>query len=374
MWDKDATRANAENAMYMYMKDTILPRVCRVEQKINEKLCPMYDGDLFVAFDNPVPEDREFRLKEREVNLRTGYSSINLERQEDNLDEVEWGDIPIMAAGMVPLGSSLIGSSPATSQERMVKKKIIDRVKHYEAFVKATDPFEADWVREMQKLFAEQEREVLANMKKTPKAMVNKDVTDTWMFGRKTWEKRFADTGEKLLKAAILANGTRIMNELPVVGISFDIFNELVLDWVNGTKIDFAKEVVGTTIDKLNDAMNAGLEAGESVPDIAKRVRDVFDNATKYRSTMIARTETTASANFGTLESYRQSGVVEGKEWLATMDMRVRDSHAEMDGEVVGIDDVFSNGCSFPGDPAGGAEEAINCRCTMVPKIIEGQE
>jgi HK97 family phage portal protein len=27
MWDKDATRANAENAMYMYMKDTILPRV-----------------------------------------------------------------------------------------------------------------------------------------------------------------------------------------------------------------------------------------------------------------------------------------------------------------------------------------------------------
>ncbi|GAF85937.1 unnamed protein product, partial [marine sediment metagenome] len=63
----------------------------------------------------------------------------------------------------------------------------------------------------------------------------------------------------------------------------------------------------------------------------------------------------------GSYQAYKQSGVVERKQWLATMDDRVRDEHAAMNGEKVGLDESFSNGLMFPGEP--------NCRCTVLPVI-----
>ena len=56
----NVNRANAESGDYSYMKDTILPRLKKIEQKLNEQLLPMYDDRLFCAFDNPVPADKHY--------------------------------------------------------------------------------------------------------------------------------------------------------------------------------------------------------------------------------------------------------------------------------------------------------------------------
>lgn len=102
LYDKDATRANAEVASFTHMKDTIKPRLVRMEEKLNEKLTPQFDPNLFVAFDDPVPLDKDHRLREKELHLKTGYSSINIERAEDNKEPVEWGDEPILDRKLVP--------------------------------------------------------------------------------------------------------------------------------------------------------------------------------------------------------------------------------------------------------------------------------
>jgi hypothetical protein len=86
------------------MKDTIKPRLIRMEEKLNEKLTPKFDDKLFVSFDDPVPLDKDHRLREKETNLKTGYSSINMEREQDNKDSVPWGDKPILNQNLVPLG------------------------------------------------------------------------------------------------------------------------------------------------------------------------------------------------------------------------------------------------------------------------------
>lgn len=103
---ESVNRANALAGDVQYMSDTIEPRCRRLEEKINERLMPMYDdtGSLFVAYDDIVPADKEFRLRERGANISNGYSSINLERQIDGQEPVEWGDKPIMQAGMVHFG------------------------------------------------------------------------------------------------------------------------------------------------------------------------------------------------------------------------------------------------------------------------------
>lgn len=123
LYDKDSNRANSESATYNYMKDAIRPRCMRIEEKLNEKLLPRYDKRLFVAFENCVPQDKEFRLKEQESHLKSGYSSINEERQQDGQEGVEWGDVPYMPTGMVPVGTSIeeVGKAVAKRVKELVR-------------------------------------------------------------------------------------------------------------------------------------------------------------------------------------------------------------------------------------------------------------
>lgn len=133
MYDKSATRSNSEQANIAFLRDTVQPRLRRIEEKLNEQMMPLYDENLFVAFDSPVPEDRTFRLKERESNIRSGYSSINQERQKDNQEDVEWGNIPILPSSMIPLGSQVVEPKPTPSpgnEEEKTGKFIVRQIIH----------------------------------------------------------------------------------------------------------------------------------------------------------------------------------------------------------------------------------------------------
>jgi hypothetical protein len=82
-----------------------------------------------------------------------------------------------------------------------------------------------------------------------------------------------------------------------------------------------------------------------------------------------ARTAMTGAQNGGRLDSMKRAqerGIEVKKGWLATLDARTRDSHAVMDGEEVELDEKFSNGLRFPGDPNGAPSHIYNCRCRMV--------
>ncbi len=105
---ESSNRAVSEVGDYQYFNIAVEPRLRRLEEKLNEAVIPLYDENLFVSYDNTVPEDREFRLRERESNLRTFYSSINIERDTDKDDHVPWGDAPWAPMGLLPLGSEPI--------------------------------------------------------------------------------------------------------------------------------------------------------------------------------------------------------------------------------------------------------------------------
>lgn len=96
--------ANAYVGEHQYMQDTIEPRLRRIEETLNEKLLPMYDENLFVAYDNVVPEDRDFELRERTSHLGSYVTTINEEREKIGLDKVEWGDKPWAQSSVVPIG------------------------------------------------------------------------------------------------------------------------------------------------------------------------------------------------------------------------------------------------------------------------------
>ena len=121
----------------------------------------------------------------------------------------------------------------------------------------------------------------------------------------------------------------------------------------------------------VTSAVTQGVLQGQSIPQLAASIAGIagMDQRAAMRS---ARTAMTSAHNLGKIKGYEHAtklGIDIKKRWLATLDKRTRGSHRHLDGETVGLDDEFSNGLKYPGDPDGAGSEVYNCRCTMVPVI-----
>ena len=114
--------------------------------------------------------------------------------------------------------------------------------------------------------------------------------------------------------------------------------------------------------------MRQAILHGESTDKIAERIRRVMDNGA-YNARRIAQTERTriqSQARYEQMLQLAARGVRLQKKWVARMDKRTRDTHAELNGTIIGLQERFSNGLLYPGDPSGPAKEIINCRCVLI--------
>lgn len=165
----------------------------------------------------------------------------------------------------------------------------------------------------------------------------------------------------------------------PEESITFDLVDEYTIEKLQREgHIKLPKKKIRISRDEqwntkqMTSKVLRGILNGDSIPTIANSLTAVIGNNTAS-AIRNARTMTTSAENGGRLDSYKSldsQGVVQKKVWEATPDDRVRDSHLDIDGEEQDIDHVFSNGCMFPGDGNGPADEVWNCRCSMKDHII----
>jgi len=178
------------------------------------------------------------------------------------------------------------------------------------------------------------------------------------------WVKKFKQGVRVILKEIVAEFGEEAAAE---VGSSFDVLMKEVAQWLESAAQKFATEVNDTTWQQLKDSLGEGLEAGESITELAARVEEVMDGRIKSSAETIARTEVIGASNAGTLEAWKQSEVVGGKGWMAALDDRTRDSHVEAHGQEVGLEEEFEVGEARGQAPGqmNAPEEDINCRCAM---------
>jgi HK97 family phage portal protein len=88
--------ANLQAAQQQHMAKAISPRLARRDEKINEQVVPFYDptGRLFVASEDPVPENFDDNLKQLELFLKYGVLAINEVRSGEGIEAAAWGDVP----------------------------------------------------------------------------------------------------------------------------------------------------------------------------------------------------------------------------------------------------------------------------------------
>ncbi len=307
-----------------YARRSIRPRCIRIEQKMNEQLLPLYDPKLFVAFDNPVPEDKAAALLEREKNIEMGYTTINEERAEDNREPVEWGEMPWLPANLIQVGEerpTSLSSSPSLSRG----VNVLDRTRP--PFVKWLDPDNLPPPKDslasiLRQVFKEQKAEVELNARNVPSYVYKRANLEMWLINEEKWNKILAGLSKDDIAKLVAAGGKRGMRQLRL-GMSFDVDSPEAQAFVKKHSFKFAKAVNKETNDKLRLHFSQGLAAGESTTELRTRVMEkVFgDEITKNRAEMIARTESARAMMAGTEEAWKSAEVVMGKEWNGAADM-----------------------------------------------------
>lgn len=121
---------------------------------------------------------------------------------------------------------------------------------------------------------------------------------------------------------------------------------------------------------KITAQVSRGISTGMSYSQVAQQLSG-YTNIGYNNAVRIARTEghrIQVQSGMDACYKAKEKGADVVKQWDATLDGNTRESHAAVDGEIRELDEKFSNGLMYPGDPAGGAAEVVNCRCALLQR------
>jgi hypothetical protein len=165
-----------------------------------------------------------------------------------------------------------------------------------------------------------------------------------------------------------------------------DTWQKIVNNWLSKEAGQKIKYIEDTTRQTIRDELKEGVDAGEGIDDLAKRIDGIYgDEIIPNRAEVIARTEVISASNLGSISAVKAAAAVTGlvvkKRWLATRDGRTREDHLDAEGQEVDMDEPFEVGgeeLMFPGDTSRGASagNTIMCRCAVTyhPVTEEGGE
>lgn len=156
-----------------------------------------------------------------------------------------------------------------------------------------------------------------------------------------------------------------------LVDFKFDPPNEVAAEFLKQYGADEVTRVLDTTREQIKEVLSTAFDEGVAMGEVAIRLREKFAEIDDGRAWTIARTETLSAVSAGQQqkrEDFQEQfpDKVLMKAWVSAQDDRVRDSHADLDGEAVESTQDFSNGLQYPRESGGAPEEVINCRCTTI--------
>lgn len=386
-----------KTALNFLWEATILP----MAKAIGEGFARFYSRAMgpgeYIEFDTKdvsVLQETYIKKTEKARGMLDTGLTVNEVRQEVwEREPIPGGDVsPVLmgAATPSPFGGLQLSSPPQAEIKELLDPveeyvKSIDKELdlHHKSILKAEDMGAKAYSKIVLDLLATQGEMALEAYHKMTKAF------DVDAF-KKQIEESFATLGDTYIKdhtttlKATMDTGASIQLRFTFNKPNADQVEALTSD-AEGTRVialqerafDAFQGLSQTSTDDMVREVKAGLEASESPQQIVARLAKKVSEWPTYRLERITRTEALTALSLGqagTMESMKE---VYGKglkaRWSNSKDSKVRDDH-QIDGETIEWGGEFSNGLKFPRDPAGQASNVINCRCSMIPIIPEGEQ
>jgi HK97 family phage portal protein len=385
------TFANADQETHVYWTG-LLPLLADIADAVNIKLAPLFGqnvGWFDISKVEALRPANKFTGPEALQGYDGGLITKNEARAELGLPPILDGDtfkenapapdIVLPVSTSVPRGlespavppyfrGRAQGTVPALYAPPTADHRAEKRARAVAHSTVQINALEQTWTRTFRKLFTRQAAEVLQRLEgKRGRQATRATGEPDQVFRKKHWQDVTAAEAEGLVLAVFAAGAGRVAGEF---GVSFDLQAAYVQEFVKSRANNLAGQVTDTTYGQITDALADGVTEGETIQEIAQRVKAVFDNADTGRAVTIARTEVISAYNASgsTVAAQLGADVVGGQQWITTEDTRTRPEHARADEEVVAIGEPFVNTgepLAYPGDPSGSPWNIINCRCVV---------
>jgi HK97 family phage portal protein len=405
-------RGNIETLEYIFAKYNIEPKLKRLDNVLQFALERYYQGKeqgLVISHKNIIPEDKEYELNKRDKGVDR-WITRNEIRSEDGYDDVEGGDDLRAPLASFPISEDLsttdeTDSTKGTGIFLTVKRKTVvdtttkseeaEPVKdenklntaHKENFrlslMKNQVKYERRYKKRFKAVLVQQKAEALNNLEAIS-ASIKALNFQTLEKAQKPFDDAKAD---QLIEAEVMPVLNSLGEDQGGLALKFAGDDETKFKMTaryesllrKGTK-KMATRYNDETIEALNKTLAEGIQDGENLDKLKSRVEDVYANAEGYRALRVARTETLKASNSASVEAYRQTGYVTGKEWYVNPDSC--ELCDVFQGKTIGLDDNFLNvGESFNYIDAKGEEQTQentyddveepplhpNCRCAILP-------
>ena len=243
----------------------------------------------------------------------------------------------------------------------------------YARIVNADATYKAPMAKELRKIFRKQQADVLKKLKKLRSRIKAGDIFDP-----DEWFDEYKKTVEPIRGSAFVDVATDTITELVPDGQY--VHKQSVQKALERQGAKMVQHVGKTTKDAIARELKAASAAGEGTGAITKRIKSVFEDATKSRARTIAQHEIGKASSMAQLEGFDQSGVVSAKQWNHSfIPEDARENHISIDGQQRSTDDPFDLGGGVQADAprvgVGGGEleasESIGCACFVTP-VVEG--
>jgi len=402
--------ASAKVAKEIFLNEVIVPLMKDFVSTLNEFLLPQYNDDsLFFDFEHPAEEDPITKYERYKTLSLVNAIAPNEIRAMENLPPFEGGNNIYMPFSVAPVGGEV--ETNQGKSFKLGKVKDIKIPKKYNVLIKS----KSTTAEMRERLIKELKAEIIDKKKKVMPPEV-KQKTKKELFRESFWYAKIAKTDEderemrKVLRKQFARQEKHVLDSLREKSFSFNFDNEgekgifikifspffkdiikaygedaihmvdmrdftlsqRAKDWIANNVKKFSGEVNETTKQEIRDVLGKSVEEGESIQQAAKRIKTVFNEISTSRARTIARTEIQHASNYASVEAWKQSGVVEEKEWLTALDERVCEICGSQEGKVVNLDNKFQASDELFGHvqepPA-----HINCRCTLLP-VLKSKE
>jgi len=218
-----------------------------------------------------------------------------------------------------------------------------------DAFLAMTQEFIPKYERFIKKFLGSLVKETVENIKKPKKSMKRhrtlwialKDFdVDKWLFDINTARTTLDAKNPYYLTPAAAKAGQAGIDSTGF-GMYFNVADPRALKYMATHSKNSAWKITETLHLELRAELAAGMAFGMSIPELTDRIERFWDEISAARAELIARTEVLKASNFGFWQGMVQSGVVEGKQWLATADRQTCPHCAYMDGRTMPLDKPF---------------------------------
>lgn len=324
--------ANGRVAAPHWQLMSIMPRCRRIQERLNEEFVPKFyealrDDSLFVAFDNPVVEDTEAASRIANANYTGGLITLNEARAEISKPPVDEGDDfkpePSFGAPVNPDSEDQTDTTPALTEEKVVTitKLVSSDLPPCECEHECTDygtksvggyPTKTDIGR-----IVDGVRAWINSV--LPSIVVASDGSFTVNLSTPASKQAFEAAVGDVLDGIFSTTYNAQVREVNRRGANLEplgIDNPRTADYFNTQRSTTFSGVSQTATDSIMQSLREGVANGETPGELQKRVKEAAQGISEYQAEMIARTEAANAHEFAKDAAWKDSAIVEKKEWL----------------------------------------------------------